>query len=771
MNRIMNSTIKPTMVRRLWKVALVITLATQMFTASPAVAVITPPVLWTAGGHSAGTDSAGQAARIATDAFGNVAVVSGPSLAIDLAVTSYTATGLFRWRGAVSPSSGTFRGDWVAAAPNGDFVAVGHNVSAATGNPIAITMVRFGSNGALQWRVDLAGLLPSVGRLLVDSSGNAYLAFNSLGDGQDIQLHKYNPAGSLLWSKVINTGLLSNNIATSLALSADETQVALTGDTIGGAEWITALYDTSTGNRRWLVTAAEGTAARDVVIDESRVYVTGQGSIGISAFLTLVAYDRMTGARLWRTDKRPAGSGNAAGLRMAKGPDGSLVVTGQALLGFLDWYTVAFETNGTVRWEAVRDGGLNTDEVPAAVLVLPDGTTVVTGKGGPNLPGGFIPGVTAGYSSAGILLWEAFSRLETVWATTIPNGDVCATGGYDALITCWEVSSTPTPTPAPITISGTILYCSNPVPGPVPNVTLTLTGTMGSSTSSDGSGNYTFSSLPFGGDYTVTPTKAPLLPASTGINTVDVIATQRHFLLIGTPLSGCPLTAADVDLNTSVNTVDVVAIQRFFLGLTTGIANVGRYNFSPANRSYPGLFGNQTDQNYGALVFGDVASSFVHRLSGSSQGAGREAPATVATVTLPEIDHSRSNFIAAVTTSAIDAKDSLVGFQGDFTFDERTTTFESEPVQEAGLTAGNWNVAGNILDGPGPIRTLRVSAFSNDFTPLSGEGTLFELRMKRMSKIAQGTDLVSAAPPDNFIFIDADLRTQKPGETVSEKRQ
>ena len=154
----------------------------------------------------------------------------------------------------------------MAAAPNGDFVAVGHNVT-ASGNPIAITLVRFGSDGTLQWRVDLARTLPSVGRLLVDSGGNAYLAFNSVGDGQDIQLHKYSPSGGLLWSQVINTGFLSNNIATSLALSADETDVVLTGDTIGGAEWITALYDTSTGDRQWLVTAPEGTAALDVVID------------------------------------------------------------------------------------------------------------------------------------------------------------------------------------------------------------------------------------------------------------------------------------------------------------------------------------------------------------------------------------------------------------------------------------------------------------------------------------------------------------------------
>jgi hypothetical protein len=185
-------------------------------------------------------------------------------------------------------------------------------------------------------------------------------------------------------------------------------------------------------------------------------------------------------------------------------------------------------------------------------------------------------------------------------------------------------TATPTPSPTPsatplVSISGTVLYCSNPVPGPVPNVTLTLTGTMSGSTLSDGSGNYTFSSLAAGGNYTVTPTKAALAPASAGINTVDVIAIQRHFLVLGTPLSGCRLTAADVDLNSSVNTVDVVAVQRFFLGLSTGIANTGKYKFTPASRSYPGLVSDQTAQNYDALIYGDVATPFAERLDGPSR--------------------------------------------------------------------------------------------------------------------------------------------------------
>ena len=114
-------------------------------------------------------------------------------------------------------------------------------------------------------------------------------------------------------------------------------------------------------------------------------------------------------------------------------------------------------------------------------------------------------------------------------------------------------------------------------------------------------------------------------------------------------------------------------------------------------------------------------------------------------------------------TSAIDAKNQLVGFQGDFTFDERVVTFQGQPVQTAGLTGGTWNVSGTVLPGTGPVRTLRLSAYSNDFTALSGSGTLFELRMTRVNEAAQGAPLLWAAPPNQFIFIDANLKTQKPG--------
>jgi PKD repeat protein len=137
---------------------------------------------------------------------------------------------------------------------------------------------------------------------------------------------------------------------------------------------------------------------------------------------------------------------------------------------------VVLEPTGALRWEAVRDGGLNTNEIPAAVITLADGTTVVTGQGGPNLPGGFIPGVAAGYGRDGTLLWQAFARMATVWGIALPNGNFCATGGYDALITCWRPAATANQPP-------TAVMTATPTSGPSP---LTVTFDGSASTDSDG---------------------------------------------------------------------------------------------------------------------------------------------------------------------------------------------------------------------------------------------------------------------------------------------
>ena len=145
---------------------------------------------------------------------------------------------------------------------------------------------------------------------------------------------------------------------------------------------------------------------------------------------------------------------------------------------------------------------------------------------------------------------------------------------------------------------------------------------------------------------------------------------------------------------------------------------------------------------------------------------------TSITVGLPTLSMDTSVPITTVivqpiTTTNIDPSLNLIGFQGDFTFDSTVCSFMAPVVQAAGLTGTGWTVSGNVLPGPGPIRTLRVSAFVNDgLTPLSGAGTLYNLRMIRVSSTPPASTPMTWKPdPDNFLFIDDNLNTLTPIQT------
>ena len=216
----------------------------------------------------------------------------------------------------------------------------------------------------------------------------------------------------------------------------------------------------------------------------------------------------------------------------------------------------------------------------------------------------------AGNSGPGTPTNDNQQYTETGCATPTATPTATATATATPTATAY-----PTPTPCPLfTISGTVGQCTTAGPSGVAlaDVTMTLTHSAGgSTTTTDGSGNYTLYALSCSAPVTVTPTKAARLPGSAGINTTDVIAVQRHFLAISL-LTGCRLAAADCAAPAGITTADVIAIQRFFLGLTTGIGNVGKYSFTPASRSYSLLFSDQTAQNYDTIVFGDAATPFAN---------------------------------------------------------------------------------------------------------------------------------------------------------------
>ena len=154
--------------------------------------------------------------------------------------------------------------------------------------------------------------------------------------------------------------------------------------------------------------------------------------------------------------------------------------------------------------------------------------------------------------------------------------------------------------------------------------------------------------------------------------------------------------------------------------------------------------------------------------------ADTNPPNTVACCHAATVACTYSDLISTTLTSFVQTGDhypqdpnvlpigTMVGFQGDFTFNSIVVTFQVRLSQGAGLTATNWNVSAQHYPGGGSIRTLRISAFSNNLTPLSGSGTLFQLNMPRVGGTAVRAPLTWKAAPDNFFFIDASLNSRSP---------
>lgn len=132
-------------------------------------------------------------------------------------------------------------------------------------------------------------------------------------------------------------------------------------------------------------------------------------------------------------------------------------------------------------------------------------------------------------------------------------------------------------------------------------ITITLTGDKQLTTQTNSTGNYLFN-VPMFGSYTVQPSKAPYLPATGPINTIDITLMTQVYL--GHATLVCPL-AADVTRDDQFSTIDIVAVQRFFLGQTTGTASTGSYAFSPASKLFANVIAN-VSQNFQTTLFGDV---------------------------------------------------------------------------------------------------------------------------------------------------------------------
>jgi uncharacterized delta-60 repeat protein len=608
----------------------------------------------------------------------------------------------------------------LAVSPDGKIVATGlTNLSGGGNNDFAFLVTRFNPNGSLDtsfngsgYRIDnwTSGLDEAVACAVQPDGKIIAGGFLDAGTAAtDFAMARYNLDGSL------DTGFGSGGLVrTDFDGTLDGAQtVVLMPDgkiILGGAIWNAEVSNGDFGligyNSDGTVDTAFGTGGK------VRTDFDGESQNTFDLELT-------TGNKLLLTGcVGQPGLWNIAAIRY--NADGSLDSTFDGdgkfrhdfLAGAIEGgVAVKTQTNGKIVIAAdVEPRGTEFD---FAVMRLNADGTIDTGFGNNGITfvdfGRFRPGPLVGFSN---------DDPTDMWIA--PDGKIVVAG---------DVELEPNMThdfgvarflgdPVSSAIAGTIIY-GNAVGAPtlrsVSNVLISGSGATSVTTlTAFPGGEYSLSG--FGaGSYTVTPTKTG---GANNITSFDAARIAQHAAGINF-LTGNQLIVADVSENGAVSSFDAGQVARYAVSVP-GSGGTGNWIFGPASRSYPSVTANITDQNYSALLMGEVSGNWTN--TGARPSKSGESKRGM-TVNLPRlVSPTNAEITIPVTIRGVVVNKGIISYEFDLRYDPSVIQPQADPVGLAGTASRGFSFASNAEE----AGLLRVAVFGT--MPLDGDGLLLNLK-------------------------------------------
>jgi PQQ-like domain len=235
-----------------------------------------------------------------------------------------------------------------------------------------------------------------------DEAGGLFVAGSTYGGpirGDDYTTLAYSPGGTSRWLASYNGPDSNIDQALDLALAPGGGAVYVTGYSFGGPsttnDATTIAYDGITGDRLWVARydgpGHDTDVGAEVAVapDGQTVFITG-ASVGADGMLDVltVAYDTTTGSQKWVARLGESNAAPDEGLSIAISPDGgSVYVTGYRTESDANFLTVAYSaSDGVELWKRSIDAG--GDELGRSLVVAPDGSSVYATGYRSGAPGG-----------------------------------------------------------------------------------------------------------------------------------------------------------------------------------------------------------------------------------------------------------------------------------------------------------------------------------------------------------------------------------------------
>jgi hypothetical protein len=284
------------------------------------------------------------------------------------------------------------------------------------------------------------------------------------------------------------------------------------------------------------------------------------------------------------------------------------------------------------------------------------------------------------------------------------------------------------------TVSGRITYgnaLGTPLPPrAVPGVTVNAAGSVTKSVITGNDGGYSLNGMGTGA-YTVTPSKTgDPQGAISGLDASDIAV---HVVGGSPQLTGNRAVVADVSGNGTITSFDAAMIASFAVGLTNESGNAGTWKFLPVNKEYPNVNVDYSDQDYVALLMGDVTGNWDH--PSGVPNIAIEGNEQLLSIAAARIDAASGTTLSVPLTIGDATGLGIRSYEFDLRYDANV-------LEPAATTA---TLAGTLSDGrvltvnankKGVLRVVTFGAF-----PLEGTGELLKLNFNVVGAVGTSTEL------------------------------
>lgn len=268
-------------------------------------------------------------------------------------------------------------------------------------------------------------------------------------------------------------------------------------------------------------------------------------------------------------------------------------------------------------------------------------------------------------------------------------------------------------------VSGAITFWNGALP--VPGTQLSLTGDRVYNALSLTDGSFTIQGAAIDA-YVLTASKSD---GDNGISAYDASLALQHSVKLIT-LSGHAALAADVNSNGAINSMDATYIlQKAADLISLPFPGSGKaWKFDPAERSIGWLSSNISEQNFTAVLLGDISGNWTDPGTRTDSTGDEELLTASAILTIPGSTVSPGATVDVPITLDI-TEGNLYGADITITYDPTHVTVNSASL---GALAGGWSIATNLSE-PGVVKIAIASA-----TPIILDGELLKLSITALGE-------------------------------------